>query len=143
MNTFLEKVMRPPVVASRSAAAAEITVSGSWRASPESSRTWPSARRSPSAARPARRSRLLMPGKLLDCAFLKSASPWEATTVKVAALAGGVGGAKLLVGLQRALPEGALSAIVNTGDDASFYDVHVSPDVDIVTYWLAGVADFE
>jgi LPPG:FO 2-phospho-L-lactate transferase len=64
--------------------------------------------------------------------------------VKVTALAGGIGGAKLLVGLQRALPDARkLSAIVNTGDDASIYGVHVSPDVDIVTYWLAGVADIE
>ncbi|CAN5702609.1 2-phospho-L-lactate transferase [soil metagenome] len=59
----------------------------------------------------------------------------------VTALAGGVGGAKLLVGLQRATESGRLTAIVNTGDDAAFYGVHVSPDVDIVTYWLAGVAD--
>lgn len=63
--------------------------------------------------------------------------------MKVAALAGGVGGSKLLVGLQQALPDGELTAIVNTGDDAVIYDVHVSPDVDIVTYWLSGDADFE
>lgn len=62
--------------------------------------------------------------------------------MKVTALAGGVGGAKLLVGLDRALPGDAeLTAIVNTGDDALVYGVHVSPDVDIVTYWLAGLAD--
>jgi LPPG:FO 2-phospho-L-lactate transferase len=59
--------------------------------------------------------------------------------MKVTALAGGVGGAKLLVGLQRATDD--LTAIVNTADDAVIYDVHVSPDVDIVTYWLAGLAD--
>ncbi len=58
----------------------------------------------------------------------------------VAALAGGVGGAKLLVGLQRVLGSD-LTAIVNTGDDATIYGSHVSPDVDIVTYWLAGIAD--
>ena len=63
--------------------------------------------------------------------------------MKVAALAGGVGGAKLLVGLQRALAPGDLTAIVNTGDDAVVYGVHVCPDVDIVTYWLAGLADEE
>jgi LPPG:FO 2-phospho-L-lactate transferase len=62
--------------------------------------------------------------------------------VNVTALAGGVGGAKLLVGLDRALDPGALTAIVNTGDDAVIYGVHVSPDIDIVTYWLAGIADF-
>jgi len=60
--------------------------------------------------------------------------------MKVTALAGGVGGAKLLVGLQRRL--GAdLTAVVNTGDDAVIYGVHVSADLDICTYWLAGIAD--
>lgn len=64
--------------------------------------------------------------------------------MNVTALAGGVGGAKLLVGLARALgPHGQLTAIVNTGDDAVIYGLHVSPDVDIVTYWLAGRADTE
>ena len=62
--------------------------------------------------------------------------------VKVTALAGGVGGAKLLVGLDRAVGTD-LTAIVNTGDDARLYGVHVSPDVDIVTYWLSGLADTE
>jgi LPPG:FO 2-phospho-L-lactate transferase len=62
--------------------------------------------------------------------------------VNVTALAGGVGGAKLLVGLGRAVAgDGTLTAIVNTGDDAVIYGMHVSPDVDIVTYWLAGRAD--
>jgi LPPG:FO 2-phospho-L-lactate transferase len=61
--------------------------------------------------------------------------------MKVAALAGGVGGAKMLRGLDRAIGGGSLTAIVNTGDDAEIYGVHVSPDVDIVTYWLAGIAD--
>ena len=61
--------------------------------------------------------------------------------MKVTALAGGVGGAKLLIGLQRAVDD--LTAIVNTGDDTHIYGVHVSPDVDIVTYWLAGIADIE
>ena len=61
--------------------------------------------------------------------------------MKVTALAGGVGGAKLLVGLDRLLPATDLTAIVNVGDDAGIYGVHVSPDVDIVTYWLAGIAD--
>lgn len=64
--------------------------------------------------------------------------------MKVTALAGGVGGAKLLVGLGRALAgAGELTAVVNTGDDAVIYGLHVSPDVDIVTYWLAGRADTE
>ena len=63
--------------------------------------------------------------------------------MRVVALAGGVGGAKLLVGLTRAVDPTDVTAIVNTGDDACIYGVHVSPDVDIVTYWLAGVADTE
>lgn len=61
--------------------------------------------------------------------------------MKVAALAGGVGGSKLLVGLDKRVPPGELTAIVNTGDDAVIYGVHVSPDVDIVTYWLSGMND--
>lgn len=61
--------------------------------------------------------------------------------MKVTALAGGTGGAKLLVGLQRTGTD--LTAIVNTGDDEVLYGVHVSPDVDMCTYWLAGIADLE
>jgi LPPG:FO 2-phospho-L-lactate transferase len=57
------------------------------------------------------------------------------------ALAGGVGGAKLAHGLQMALPEGALSVVVNTGDDFRLWGLHISPDLDTVTYTLAGLAD--
>ncbi len=63
--------------------------------------------------------------------------------MKVTALAGGVGGAKLLVGLDRVVPPRDLTAIVNVADDDLVYGVAVSPDVDIVTYWLAGLADTE
>jgi len=59
--------------------------------------------------------------------------------MKVTALAGGVGGAKLLVGLDRVVED--LTAVVNTADDTVIYGVHVSPDVDVVTYRLAGVSD--
>ena len=45
------------------------------------------------------------------------------------------------MGLDRRVDAGGLTAVVNTGDDAVMYGVHVSPDVDIVTYWLAGIAD--
>ena len=58
--------------------------------------------------------------------------------MKVLALAGGVGAARLLRGLVRAVPPESVTAIVNTGDDREFYGVHVSPDLDIVTYTLAG-----
>jgi LPPG:FO 2-phospho-L-lactate transferase len=63
--------------------------------------------------------------------------------VKVVALAGGVGAARLLRGLVRAVPPEDVTALVNTGDDLEFYGVHVSPDLDIVTYTLAGVVDPE
>ena len=60
---------------------------------------------------------------------------------RVVALAGGVGAARFLSGLVRAVPPESVTAIVNTGDDCRFYGVHVSPDVDIVTYTLAGRVD--
>ena len=61
------------------------------------------------------------------------------TPGSIVALAGGVGAARLLRGLVRAIPPESLTVIVNTGDDREFYGVHVSPDVDIVLYSLAGV----
>ena len=56
-------------------------------------------------------------------------------------LAGGVGAARFLRGLIRVVAPEDVVAIVNTGDDRSFYGVHVSPDLDIVTYTLAGRVD--
>src|SRR5438067_11629031 len=67
-------------------------------------------------------------------------NPQSAITL---ALAGGVGGAKLARGLQMALPEGALSVVVNTGDDFRLWGLHISPDLDTVMYTLAGVANSE
>ena len=61
----------------------------------------------------------------------------------VVALAGGVGAARFLRGLVRIVPPDEIVAIVNTGDDRNFYGVHVSPDLDIVTYTLAGAVDLE
>lgn len=61
----------------------------------------------------------------------------------IAVLAGGVGAARFLAGLVRAVPPESITAIVNTGDDREFYGVHVSPDLDIVTYTLAGRIDRE
>jgi LPPG:FO 2-phospho-L-lactate transferase len=62
-------------------------------------------------------------------------------TGHVLALAGGVGGAKLALGLARVLPPEALTIVVNTGDDEEFHGLHVSPDLDTVMYTLAGVAN--
>ena len=60
---------------------------------------------------------------------------------RILALAGGVGAARFLSGLVRATDPERVTLVVNTGDDREFYGVHVSPDVDIVTYTLAGVVD--
>ena len=61
----------------------------------------------------------------------------------VVALAGGVGAARYLRGLARVVPDEDLTLVVNTGDDREFYGVHVSPDLDIVTYTLADAIDPE
>ena len=61
----------------------------------------------------------------------------------VVVLAGGVGAARFLRGVVQCVAPEALTVIVNTGDDRVFYGVHVSPDLDIVTYTLAGRIDPE
>lgn len=62
---------------------------------------------------------------------------------RVLALSGGVGGAKLALGLARVLPPGQLDIVVNTGDDFTHLGLAISPDLDSVLYALAGVADAE
>lgn len=57
------------------------------------------------------------------------------------ALAGGVGGAKLAVGLAAVLSPQELTIVVNTGDDEEFHGLHVSPDLDTVMYALAGLTN--
>lgn len=57
-------------------------------------------------------------------------------------LAGGTGGAKLAAGLQEEIGSD-LAVIANTGDDLEILGVHVSPDPDLVTYWLSGEIDAE
>jgi LPPG:FO 2-phospho-L-lactate transferase len=59
----------------------------------------------------------------------------------IVVLAGGVGAARFLEGLVQTIPQERLTVIVNTGDDRDFYGLHVSPDLDIVMYTLAGVVD--
>ncbi|MEJ2354110.1 MAG: 2-phospho-L-lactate transferase CofD family protein [Anaerolineales bacterium] len=61
--------------------------------------------------------------------------------MKVVALAGGVGGAKLVDGLARNLPPEDLTVIVNTGDDFEHLSLKICPDVDTVCYTLAGIAN--
>jgi LPPG:FO 2-phospho-L-lactate transferase len=59
----------------------------------------------------------------------------------VTALSGGVGGAKLVLGLSKILRPGELTVIGNTGDDFELFGLHISPDLDIVMYTLAGIVD--
>jgi LPPG:FO 2-phospho-L-lactate transferase len=59
----------------------------------------------------------------------------------IAALAGGVGAARFLEGLAATVDPTEIVAIVNTGDDAAFHGLHISPDLDIVMYTLAGLVD--
>ena len=61
----------------------------------------------------------------------------------ITTLAGGVGAARFLQGLVRVVPPEEIVTIVNTADDIEFYGLHISPDVDIVTYTLAGIVDQE
>ena len=60
----------------------------------------------------------------------------------VALLAGGTGGAKLAAGMH-ALLDADLAVIANTADDCEIHGLHVSPDPDLCTYWLAGLIDEE
>ena len=64
-----------------------------------------------------------------------------ARKISVTALAGGIGASKLLLGLYHAMDPHALTIIVNTGDDIVFHGLKISPDLDIVTYTLAGVVN--
>ncbi|MEY2418687.1 MAG: 2-phospho-L-lactate transferase [Actinomycetota bacterium] len=56
---------------------------------------------------------------------------------RVCALAGGVGAAKMLRGVIRAVDASDVTAIVNTGDDVTLHGLHISPDLDTITYTLA------
>jgi LPPG:FO 2-phospho-L-lactate transferase len=64
-------------------------------------------------------------------------------TMNVVALAGGVGGAKLVDGLSRVIPPENLTIIVNTGDDFEHLGLKICPDLDTVCYTLAGLANPE
>jgi LPPG:FO 2-phospho-L-lactate transferase len=63
--------------------------------------------------------------------------------MRVTALAGGIGAGKFLRGLVRAVVPEAVTVIANTGDDITMHGLHVSPDLDSVTYWLGDVFDRE
>jgi LPPG:FO 2-phospho-L-lactate transferase len=61
----------------------------------------------------------------------------------ITALAGGVGAARFLQGLVKVVPEKEITVVVNTGDDIELYGLHISPDLDIIMYTLAGIVDKE
>ena len=61
--------------------------------------------------------------------------------LKITALAGGVGASKLLLGLYQVMDPSLLTIIVNTGDDIVLHGLKISPDLDIITYTLAGIVD--
>jgi len=63
--------------------------------------------------------------------------------MRVVALAGGTGAAKLLRGLATCMAPRDLTVIGNTGDDTEVWGLHISPDLDTVTYALAGLLDVE
>jgi LPPG:FO 2-phospho-L-lactate transferase len=63
--------------------------------------------------------------------------------VRVVALSGGIGGAKLALGLYRILPPDSLMVVCNTGDDFEHLGLSISPDIDTVLYTLAGIANPE
>ncbi len=63
--------------------------------------------------------------------------------LRCVALCGGVGGAKLAVGLEAQLSPANLTVITNTGDDFTHLGLHISPDLDTVMYSLAGLANRE
>ena len=62
---------------------------------------------------------------------------------KVVALSGGIGGAKLALGLYHVLGPGRLTVVTNTADDFEHLGLYISPDTDTVMYTLAGVSNKE
>ncbi|HEY3811093.1 MAG TPA: 2-phospho-L-lactate transferase CofD family protein, partial [Acidimicrobiales bacterium] len=61
----------------------------------------------------------------------------------IVALAGGVGAARMLRGLVAVTDPAGIIAVVNTGDDTVLHGLHISPDLDTVTYTLAGMINPE
>ena len=64
-------------------------------------------------------------------------------TCVIAALAGGVGAARLLGGVVQVVDPSQITAVVNTGDDVVLHGLHISPDLDTITYTLAGAISRE
>ena len=65
----------------------------------------------------------------------------DVRTERFVCLAGGVGAAKLLQGFVNVVPAEDVTIVVNTGDDIELHGLHLSPDLDIVMYTLAGIVE--
>lgn len=74
---------------------------------------------------------------------MKAADRPSLTRARILALSGGVGGAKLARGLGRTLRDWELVVVCNTGDDFTLFELEICPDLDSVTYAMAGLADAE
>ena len=61
----------------------------------------------------------------------------------IVVLTGGTGGAKFVQGLQQVVPAAQITTVVNTGDDLEWWGLHVSPDLDSITYAMAGLLSRE
>ena len=61
----------------------------------------------------------------------------------VAVLSGGVGAARMLAGIVQVVPPASVTALVNVGDDETLHGLRISPDLDTITYTLAGAIDRE
>src|SRR5215469_11616824 len=77
------------------------------------------------------------------CGDRKESDVFVTRTGSVLAVSGGIGGVKLALGLQSVLTPGALTVVVNTGDDFEHLGLSISPDIDTTLYSLAGVANAE
>src|ERR1700742_2370124 len=156
---LLTRIARPSIssIAARAESRSVTSRSIEWPLISPATFSAPSRSMSPthtSAPSAARRSAIAAPIPLappVTSAFLPSSRiartiDWppllSQETMRVALLAGGTGGAKLAAGMQEELgPD--LTVIANTGDDIETLGVHVSPDPDLVTYWLSGEIDAE
>jgi len=72
-----------------------------------------------------------------------AAAPAGPAPFRIVVLAGGVGAARFLAGLVAVAPNALLTVIGNTGDDFTVHGLHVSPDLDTISYSLAGLGDWE
>jgi LPPG:FO 2-phospho-L-lactate transferase len=82
-------------------------------------------------------------GREVDRGSAIASEPTTLSAMRVTALAGGIGAGKFLRGLIRVEPGPELTVVVNTGDDLIMHGLHVSPDLDSVTYWLGDAMDRE